>query len=220
MLDKIRKIIAKAEGTDNAAEAEMLMAKAHKLLEEHNYTLLDVAEDTDPIATQKSGTHAWTSNSWVTTLANQLAKYYGCSLVLSRTGNKRNHYVTGRESARVTFELMLPFILKQVRAAARAIQAQEGGGLGKHERRVGNELASRIFVMNRENDQREQARVARGERALVPVDMVALVEKEHFGNLSASKGRPRARSAAARNAAAGISLNRQTGSSGGQRRLS
>ena len=77
IIDRIRKVLAKAEGTDNSAEADMLMAKVNSMLREHNLELLDIetAGSDDPLGVDRNADHCWKSNSWVqltNILSNQI----------------------------------------------------------------------------------------------------------------------------------------------------
>lgn len=231
ILDKIRKVLAKAEGTDNPHEAEMLMAKVEAMLEEHNFSMLDVAKaGEDPIGTTHDAAYCWVSNSWVVTLSTQLARLYGCRTVTLQRRNKISIALSGRESGRVTFQLMLPFVLKQVRAEARAnrdnditgIVAATGWdwdraasdasikGIGSYERAVGNALAIRVAGLWRAAEARDADRVARGDRALVPVDMVeAEMYAAHPGVYTKKPSTVRT-TAAAKASAERVSLHRQT----------
>ena len=42
LIDKVRKLIAKAEGTDSQAEADALMARANQILLEHNLSMSSI----------------------------------------------------------------------------------------------------------------------------------------------------------------------------------
>lgn len=222
VLDRIRKVLAKAEGTNNPAEAAAMMEKVEAMLAEHNLTLLDVAanDSTDPMGTDKRATYCWVSNSWIKPLAGRLARLYGCRIVTAQHKNKIYISISGRESARVTWQLMLPFVIDQVKREARNLR--EGDiytglsvkGVGSYERAVGNALTDRIGRMVMENERRDADRVAGGERALVPVDMLqAEIERAWGGGLITSKGRGISTTRAARTAAGNVSLHRQTSGS-------
>lgn len=231
ILDRIAKVLAKAEGTNNEAEAEMLMAKVQSMLEEHQLSMIDVAtaDREDPIGVNYRAAHCWVSNSWMKMVAAQLADYYGCRLVYAQHKNKILFDVAGRLSARVTWEQMLPFVTKQVRAQAKALRekdiltiagdtgwdwdraARQVKGVGSYERAVGNALSYRLHRLAKDAQARDEARVANGERALVPVDQVDAVMREAFPDLREGQSRAVKTTNGAREAAAGISLARQTG---------
>ncbi len=233
-LDRIRKVLAKAEGTNNQAEAEMLMAKVQSMLDEHNLSLLDVAhaDAEDPIGTDRRAAYCWVSNSWQKPLGAALARLYGCQMVYGQYKNKISFDVVGRQSARVTWSLMLPFVLKQVRAEAKTLRekdimeivqttswdydraAKQTKGVGSYERAVGNALAIRVHRMAAEAEGKDATRVANGERALVPVDMVQAELEKEFPRLREARRSSISTTGAAKAAAAGISLHRQTGGRG------
>jgi hypothetical protein len=222
ILDRIRKVLALAEGTNNPAEAETMMAKVQAMLDEHNFTLLDVASASDdPIGTDMRAAHCYVSNSWIKKVAGPLARLYGCRIVITEIGNKIYISISGRESGRVTWSLMLPFVLDQVKAEAKKLREADIAlygepsvkGIGVYQRAVGNALSGRLWTMVHEQDAREAGRVANGERALVPVDLVEAEMSRAFPSLSTSRARALSTTPEARRAAANVSVHRQTGGS-------
>lgn len=211
-LDRIRKVFAKAEGTDNPHEAEMLMAKVQGMLDEHNLELLDIerASDADPIGTDMNAYHHFVKDSWWRHTVSAVARLYGAQAVYHNvTKNKTVISVSGRESARITLSLMLPFIRKQIRAQARTLAQEHGYSAAKSERLVGNALTKRVWRMVWEAEERDQNRVATGQRALVPVDLVKAEIERAYGEVSIKKSSTKTtRDAVA--LADKISLNRQT----------
>ena len=56
IVQKIQQMVAKAESTDSAAEAESIMVKVREMLDRHGISLLSVkrhANDYDPVATSR-----------------------------------------------------------------------------------------------------------------------------------------------------------------------
>lgn len=237
VLDRTRKVLALAEGTNNMEEAALMMNKVHAMLREHNVTLLDVAQaDTvDPVDASREAAYCWISNSWVKKVASALARLYGCQMVTQQQGNKLLMSIVGRQSARVTWEVMLPFVVAQVKSEARAdrdsaitdLVAATGWdwdraskhsrvkGIGAYERAVGNALVYRINGMARENEYQDSARVKAGERALVPVDMVEHALIAAFPNLRMLKARTLSTTSQAVASAQRVSLHHQTTASAG-----
>lgn len=214
IIDKIRKIIAKADGTTHPSEAETFMAKAHAMLEAHNLSLLDLADataaDADEIGTTDDLVTVLKSSYWAKALTFSLAQYFGCRAVLLTRGNHLAFCVTGRESARVTFELMHPYIMRQVRAQGRELsKTGKASSPSAGARAVGNALTDRVNFLIWEERKKEEARVESGCRALVPVDAVKAAEAERFPELRTVKSRPKTTTAAARDAADRVSLSHQ-----------
>src|SRR5690606_808930 len=147
----IAALLAKAEKTDNEFEAAAFMAKVNELLEKHQMDLHQIRThagiEKDPTGHNAGETNIYASMIWARDLSGVLATYYGCRLVYWR---KRNHYhyeVIGRESARTTFELMLPYIISQVRVQAKALVTM-GRTKSVAEREVGHALTMRVHKMN------------------------------------------------------------------------
>ena len=211
--EKIAKILAKAESTNHAAEAENLMAKVAQMLNEHGLTMADVAQADreDPVGINHGAAKFWASASYKLHLYAQLARFYGCEPVYKRRGNQFIFDLAGRESARITFVAMVPFIDKQVNAAAREL-VKEGhyGTMSKATRAVGNALTFRLQGMiNYQRRKHEEIREERGF-GLVPVDQVKAVLEEAFPDMVSRECRSIKTGRAASGKAAGISLHRQT----------
>lgn len=170
--NKIAALLTKAESTDNAFEAETFMAKVNELLEKHQIDMNEIRQraangaDVDPMGVQKGETNLYASMTWAREVAGALAQYYGGRLVYWRRGNHTVYEINGRESVRTTFELMLPFVISQVRIKAKVLIAN-GYTKSQAERQVGHALASRIWRLVRSTNAR---RFELSSQALVPVD--------------------------------------------------
>lgn len=223
IIARIRKVLAKAEGTNNAAEAETLMAKVQSMLDEHNLNLLEVGRvDDDPIGTDKNVEHCFVVDSWKSKLGSALARLYGCRVVTFKPRNKTFMSISGRESGRVTWALMLPFVVSQVKAEGKRLydadqgamhdgRPAEGRSRNSFNRMVANALTSRVWRMVREAEHADSERIANGSRALAPVDLVEAEMNSAFPSLAKSRSSRLSTTGAARAAAEGISLHRQTG---------
>lgn len=187
--NKIAALLAKAEGTDNIYEQDAFMAKVNELLERHQIEMHEIRKagtDSDPlhhIETTITRAHEWPSQvGWA------LARYYGCKMLRwSIPGTKAQYRirVVGRQSACVTFDLMLPFVISQVRQQSRAFSRETMLSAAKAERSVGIALSQRIWGMVPQNDER---RSDLGGTALVPVDDLDAYIAELFGK--PKKARP------------------------------
>jgi hypothetical protein len=221
--DKIRKVLAKAEGTDNPQEAETFMAKAEALLYEHNMSMLDLNDlDTvDPVGTAHSVAKYRVNDSWMGNLGGALARYYGLRPIVggdAKTKHTKHLTVVGRESNRVTFELMLPWIKSQVLAQGRQLYKEnpvEYKSDRSAARKVANALTFRIQDIVAEQKKEETTVTSKGgkTRALVPVDLIDEVIKKEFPNLKEGRQTSVATTRSATSAAATINLSRKaTGS--------
>jgi len=212
---RIAKLLAKAEGTDNVMEADAFMAKVNELLEEHQIELHEVRAasgvDNDPMGTQKGETNIYASILWARNVAGALARYYGCRFVYWKRGNHFTYEVAGRESARTTFELMLPFVISQVKVQARRLFNEQGGSLSVWEREVGQALLVRLFRMTTVADER---RSELSRNALVPVNDVDTFFEAAYPNLKKAKAVRVNYGRDARDAADKVSLHVQASGTG------
>lgn len=221
--DKITKIIkallAKAAGTDNENEAEVFAAKAQELMERYQVEVNDVLKD-DPIDMTKAYKATSSAPSYKKFLWRSLAHYYGCETMLQWTGHTTYEvHLVGRESSRITTELMFPFIMQQVRAEGRKIAKQTGQKPESAIRDVANALVLRLDRLVKEQRQREpQPATVAGKNALIATNETAALMKKLYPNSRIVGRRGIGTSGAAKAAAEGISLNQQM-SGGGVRRL-
>lgn len=205
---KIAALLAKAEGTTNQFEADAFMAKVNELLERHQIEMHEIrsAQDNDPMGKEKGTANIYASMSWAKDVANALSRYYGCRFVYWRRGNHTIYEVIGRESARMTFEMMLPFVLSQVKQQASRIVREQGSTVSVMSREVGQALTIRIFKMI---PKVEEHRAELERNALVPVsDVQAFMDAEYL-KLKVGKNKQFNYGAAARDAADKVSLNVQ-----------
>jgi hypothetical protein len=208
---RIAKLLAKAEGTDNVLEADAFMAKVNELLEEHQIELHEVrkagGEDNDPMGVQDGETNLYASIKWARDVAGALAHYYGCRFVFWRRGNHFKYQVVGRESARMTFELMLPFVISQAKVQAKRLWVAQGGySLPVWERQVGQALYVRIWGLVPKVEERRSELT---KNALVPVTDVDAFKDNLFKNLKKGPDLKLSFSRAAREAAEKVSLHHQ-----------
>ena len=213
--DKIRKILALADSTSHPEEAASFMEKAQEMLEAHGLSLLDLGrlDSDDPIGTDRNATKHYAADNWLGLVSGQLARFYGAELVSSRNKNTYQHAIVGRESARLTYQLMQPFVARQVRQLAKeGVKAGDYKTESRAKTAIGNALAYRIHLLAQvQVDRRKEDQPGKGLNALVPVDMIALEVADQFPNLRAVKNRTVSTSAASRETAEKVNLNLQTG---------
>lgn len=150
--EKIAKLLAKAEGTSNDYEAAAFMGKVNALMEEYQLSMHEIraaGADPDPLGKNNGEFNVYASFSgWGRQVISQLAKYYGAEVLWN---NKRgNHYpyeVYGRDSARVTTELMIPYVISQVRRQAAQYSKDNGVTLSVAQKNVGYALTQRILKL-------------------------------------------------------------------------
>lgn len=206
--EKIAKLIAKADSTSHPEEAETFMAKAHQLLQEHGMSLLDVGRlgQDDPLGKTDNFYRSNDQDRWRLRAGPILARYYGCRIVWysDRRGN-HSWVVYGRESARITFQLMWPpYVDRQVMALARqAVKRGVYPTVSKARHQIGYALARRISDLYLKDQKPVEAI---GVNALVPVDLI----DEMIGDVNVVKTKRVFYDSEAAELADKISLNRQT----------
>lgn len=215
--DKISKILAKANGTDNEDEAAIFMAKAQELMEKHQIDLDDLGQD-DPMGRFVGLTGTSSSPTWMRHLMTSLAVFYGATTVRTFSRRDGKEYfdlnICGAESARMTVELMFPFVVEQVRKEGRKEAKNMGLAAEAAIRRVANALVHRIQRMNAETQgkARQAIKTEAAKNALV-VRGTALSRylESEFGALRKGQSRATSTNAIAQQAAGRVSLHRQTG---------
>lgn len=204
---KIAALLAKAESTDNAFEAETFMAKVNELLEKHQLEVNEIRganiKSTDPMGWTKGETNIYASMLWARNVGCALARYYGCRMLYGKHGNHIHYRVAGPESARITFELMLPFVISQVRVQAKTVALRFGKSSA--ERQVGQALEVRIWKMVPKAEERRSELSA---NALIVLDDVDTFVESQV-KVKMAKERSVSFGAAAEEAAAKISINVQ-----------
>jgi len=227
--ETIRKIIAKADSTAHPEEASVFMEKALRMMEAHGLSLLELGRlDSDnPVGVDMYFFESTKTTEWRQTLGTQLAKYFGCRLIVLRSkdmfGKTQNiyHSLAGRESARVTYQLMWPYVLRQVMK-----QAAEANRNGEYEhpsqgyKAVADALSLRLMRLNR--DRAAAAPEQRGVNALVPVDLIQFAIDEAFaatGGTKKTAGKKVRVDDNAMSRASSISLHRQASADTAVRRI-
>jgi hypothetical protein len=223
--DKIAKIIAKADSSTHPEEAEAFMAKAHAMMEQHGLSLLDLGrlDSDDPVGKDLNAYHNNNVDHWRYQVGGALANYYGCRIIGEKTftdrGQARGRYwhVFGRESARITFTVMWPFVDRQVMAMAReAHKAGVYSSIPKARTAIGKALAIRLYDMVEVQEERRENDT--GLNALVPVDIIQAEIDATFSNVK--KGRAltyNPNDDYANSAAAKVQVNRQATGAGVKR---
>jgi hypothetical protein len=190
IVEKIQQMVAKAESTDSAAEAETIMNKVRDLLEKHGVSLLTITDrerrDLDPVGTSRDVYGFWAADSWVKKLSDAAAAYYGIRIVWTKRGNRTAIAAIGRESARAAFTAMMPYLRGQVnRLGQRGWANQDFPSVSKARHQIGIALALRMYAMVRERNRHVAAspKLTDGMNALVPVDLLELEMQEAFPDI-------------------------------------
>lgn len=220
--EKIAKIIAKAKSTDNEAEAEMFLAKAMQLMEEHQIGAHELGDSSDPIGMVQGVTAQAGPPMYKYEVYRVVANYYGCKTFRRHIplGKTFVMEVIGPLSATVTAELMGEFVWEQLTAMSRKQAKELGINSGAQLRKLCNAFGSRVWgeiharvKADRVTDGPRNAAAA--SNALVLQDAVKAFYDNFYASVNIQMVGQKARSSneAARTGAAGISLHRQTGGS-------
>lgn len=239
--DKIKSIImallAKARGTDNEHEAEAFLAKAMDMMQQYQLDISDMVDVDDPIINHTGLRQAESGHAWRWKLYSAVGQLYGCKSIhvdvgyCKKDGSEWRGWQDGKptafyeqrlvgpESAIITTDLMYPWIVDQVRKAAKEIAKVSGMSEQGQAKRVAAALISRIHRLIREQ-QESTPTTAAGKNALVVLNQVVAKYDEFYPNAETMKSRASVTDGLARKAAEGIGLHRQTGSGAATLRLS
>lgn len=217
---RIMALLAKANGTDNEHEAEAFLAKAMELMQQYQLDVSDMVDADDPILHHTGLSQAESGHAWRWKLYSAVAQLYGCKSIHVDVGYRPGakgkmtpwyeQRLVGRESAIITTDLMYPWIVDQVRKAAKDIAKITGMSEQGQAKRVAAALITRIHKLIREQQAAEPTTAA-GRNALVVLNQVVAEYDELYPTAETMKSRPSVTDGLARKAAEGIGLHRQTG---------
>lgn len=214
---KIAKLIAKADSSTHPEEADTFMTKAQELLEAHGISMLDLGKLSEDAVGHDDDVYR-SSENWKNKLAFILARLYGCQMVTNPVTAKQVKYVVfGRESARITFTLMLPYVIKQINKLGTE-EHKAGNYPSRHKAMVAiaGAVTLRIWKMVQETEAQRPA--GGGVNALVPVDLIDAAIAEKFPRLRKASNNIRTDSNA-RDVANRVSLHRQASATPAARRI-
>lgn len=230
-MEKIKRIImgllAKASGTDNAHEAEVFLAKAMELMQKYQLDIADMVDVGDPIISHVGLSQAESGHAWRWKLYSAVAKLYGCKSVHYGVGYRPGlkgkptpwfeQRLVGRESAIITTDLMYPWIVEQVRKAAKEIAALTGMSEQGQAKRVAAALIVRIYDIIAAQEQNQMETPVK-RNALLILDQVSAAYKRLYPEAKLVKSHGSRTDTLSKLAADGIGLHRQTKTTA-QRRL-
>jgi hypothetical protein len=185
IVDRIQKLLAKANSTTSLAETESIMVMVQGLLTKHGISLLQVAQkadEYDPVGTDYEAFHFWAADNWSRRLAVAAGEYYGVRVFWRQAGNKTHVITVGRESCRAAFSMMTPYLCRQVRRLAeRGVRSGHYLSQTRGCTQVSIALGNRLLALAAVDDRSERGRKEQaGRNMLIPVD---LIEEEIKANL-------------------------------------
>jgi hypothetical protein len=217
-VDKIKKkiaaLLAKAQGTNNAHEALAFTEKAHDMLREHQLEIGDLAEK-DPLNITTIWRGPKTHKNWHLLIPSIVAKYYGCKAVKIPDRDATHLIAVGRESARITCSMMVPFIVDQLRRLADQLSKETNFSLGKCMQLVCDNFVIRVQNYLAAQDAVEHAKG--GSRELALIDEAAQWFAEQGNDLRDGKQVRLQADARARELADQVALNMQIGGGDGSK---
>lgn len=202
----IKALLAKAQSTDSKEESDAFMAKAYEMMEEHQISAFSLGED--PIGVTDGVTGQPGMASYKPQVQTALAKLYGARPVIHYTeGNRWIVKLFGPESARITTELMTPFVWSQICVQGKAWGIDHGRDSQAGTREVAKAFISRI---NAEVGRRSrEARREGTSHSLVVVDATKAFIATIYPNLGKVARKTKKISMNAMERAAGISTHQQ-----------
>ena len=125
---KIQKLLDKANDTDFGAESEVFLAKAYELMDKHNLSLEEIKKLSREEELGSLGSQFYNKGEeaafriWKRQLMNSICKLFDCSLVIHHSSkNKIQLNIIGRESNRITVEIMFKWIHDKTMKEAKSI---------------------------------------------------------------------------------------------------
>ena len=119
LISRIRSLLARAseEQNDNPHEREIAMRHAHRLMEEHTISMLEVSEEELGNINRESMQIG--VQNWKRSLVGLVASLYGCAVCWpSKEGSKNlgDIYIYGRDNNRVTVQMISEFVINSIEA--------------------------------------------------------------------------------------------------------
>lgn len=193
---KILALLRKAESSEHEAEQDAFATKARQLMDEHRLTMRDLTTSVDPMG--RTVVACPYNNQEYVVMAAAGGRFLGCDTLIStrrvRADNKKGYKTTkgvifvGRESARVTAEILTPFWWSQCNRRGRRKHREDGLGRSPADA-VHLMMVALAFRLDQMADRPEEVDAARDYRGDVPkarkgkdltLDLDALVEAQHI----------------------------------------
>lgn len=159
MKQKITKLLEKANSTTHEAEAEVLMAKARALMEEHQISMYELGED--PFQAKQSTSFQKGTQAQIRyDLQSSLAEYLGMKVAVFTFNRRPDERLpravfefVGTKSAHITLDYLFPFVWNQIlrlvnettEAGVTALERTLRGGLGSDRERVWKQAQRKLL---------------------------------------------------------------------------
>ena len=128
VIQKIRALLARAseDSNDNPFEREIAIKHAHRLMEEHTLSMLEVTEeDLEEVskAIMQIGTLYWKRS-----IVSMIASLYGCAVCWPSKRGSANFgsiYIYGRENNRITVETISEYVINSIEKEWQKLRKRE-----------------------------------------------------------------------------------------------
>jgi len=122
ILDKIRKILARADidRNDNEHEREIALRQANALLAKHGLSMADVNESSDELGKVGRSSVSAGRNVWIAGVYDKVAELNHCRVIRSTTSHGRQEiWIIGRNLHVNVVKLMAEYLIKSIRREAK-----------------------------------------------------------------------------------------------------
>lgn len=121
IIDRVRKLLAKSNGTENEAEAAVFAAKAHSMMTEHALSQdeIEAGDDSAPGIVKHRFSVGRKTYPTIRTLSEAVTRYYLCRCYFVRYGRNMDYVFVGRESRVMVAEMMFRYLVKTTYRLAR-----------------------------------------------------------------------------------------------------
>lgn len=187
-IERIQKLLDRAEGTTFEAEAEACLRKAQQIMSAEGISAADIASKSKDDELGILGENKLNNGepksyfNWKKILLSSLSHFFDCKLITSATGNSRKivYTIIGRESNRITLEVMYNWIHDKTMKEARERYGSDTAARNSYCLGVANGISEKIYEMKKKVP-------AMDAWGIVPIDEVKAYIKEHYKNLSKGK---------------------------------
>lgn len=171
VIQKIRALLARAseDSNDNPFERDAAMRHAHRLMEEHALSMLEVTEDV--LNEVSRGKLDIGILNWKRSVVSLIASLYGCAVAWPANRASKNFgsvYIYGRENNRLTVESISDFVIDSIEREWQALRKKEKLKDGdKRSFCIGAVLGVRETIQELKDARREEAGTSGKALALI-----------------------------------------------------
>lgn len=203
---RISQLLAMADSTNHPEEAAAFAAKARQLMDEHNLSLGEAVADQNPLGETHDQVPYAQKEYYI--LASNAARYFGCEALFLGRGEK-SFRIFGRESARITTQLMIPYWVKECRRLGNKLSKDTGMPRREAIHSVMDAFSRRLGELTRKDPPK-----AVHSSLPVPIDEARAMMPDHYDNNTRLRNHAEAAALAK-----DISVSQQMAGGAAQRRI-